>query len=224
MSWFHSILTFLFGASVGIFLALNFSFLIIEQHQYIVRLYYALPGAGVGLLALIWNVRNQERISALSESNEQKEYALSSFDKYAGEPVRVAINEIECLLKRIEKVFHEHARAKKTLKAELEKILEKEALVHINIAYRLCREADAYMREQNIETNFEKHMYYIDEEQKLDDLIISNLYDASKDSQLSVVLGKKLSSIEKALTNKKASIRFKLVEASRNIAASYDAK
>lgn len=218
----RSILIFILGASVGIFGTLTFSYIILSQDFYIQKLYYSLPGAVVGLISLIWNMYNQAKISTLSKSNEQKAYALASFDNYVAEPVREAINSIDQLMAKIEQALHEKPSGDKNVKARLNNIIDCEVMLYITRSYRLCGEADQYMKQENLESKFIQHMYYISDDEKLDDLVLINLGDAAQSSQPKIVLDAKMRKIEEVITQKKAYIRSQLAKASREIAVFYD--
>ncbi len=221
MSILKGVLIFCAGFSVGILATLTFLYFITDQSLHIEKLYYSLPGAIVGLASLIWNISNQAKISALSRSNEQKAYALESFDNYVAAPVRQAIEVIDELMSEIEKAIHDNASGDDDLRAKINRIIDTKVMLSVTKAYRLCAEADQYMKQGGFASQFERDMYFISEDEKLDELIIIKLNEAQQDNQPKVVLNFKMREIEKTVTNKKAYIRTKLTKSSKDIAQSY---
>lgn len=221
MFCFKNILIFILGSIFGMFFILTFLYVFSNEFIPIQKLYYSLPGSVVGTVALIWNVVNQEKIKMLSKLNDQRDYALASFDRYVGEPVRQAIDIIDELMSTIEEIQHSKKSGKDDTKAKLRIIIECGVTLKITKAYRLCAEADAYMKEINSSSRFEEHMYYVSDEEKLDDLIIINLNDAEQNKQPKIVLDAKIRKIETIITKKKAFIRSQLTKQANELAAAY---
>lgn len=217
----HWVLWLLLGLSLGIFLSLSFAYLIFEQNVHLDRLFYSLPGAIVGLASLGWNMINQSKIRALSNSNEQKTYALAAFDAYAADPIRKAIDIIDEIIDEIEGVRHDNSHGTKTFRAKIKKIIEEKVMIKVTRAYRLCGEADQYMEQKGYKTQFEKNMYEVSDEEKLDDVILINLSSALEEEQPKIALDAKLRNMEKIITSKKVYIRSLITEASEKIASSY---